>query len=116
MPERAPDVRSLSRLFKALADETGSGSWRSHGELCVCHLEQALRTSQPKLSRHLPRRAAGIVEDGRDGTWVCYRLLRQSDADYERQLRNLVTTFARRSLLRKGLQRLVKRRGPQSCR
>ena len=112
------DVRSFSRLFKALGDETRLRivALLAHGELCVCHLEEALRLSQPKVSRHLATlRAAGVVADRRDGTWVYYRLLRQPDADCERQLRGLVKTFAERSVLRRDLKRLMKVRGPESC-
>jgi ArsR family transcriptional regulator len=112
------EVRSFSRLFKALGDETRLRivALLAHGELCVCHLEEALRLSQPKVSRHLATlRAAGVVEDRRDGTWVYYRLLRQPDADCERQLRSLVSTFAKREVLRKDRERLVKVRGPESC-
>ena len=118
MSSAALDVRSFSRLFKALSDETRLRivALLAHGELCVCHLEEALRLSQPKVSRHLGMlRAAGVVEDRRDGTWVYYRLVRQADADCERQLRSLVKTFAKRSLLRRDLERLVKVRGPESC-
>ena len=113
------DVRSFSRLFRALADETRLRivALLSHGELCVCHLEEALRLSQPKVSRHLAAlRSAGVVEDRRDGTWVYYRLIRQPDADCERQLRGLVRTFAKRGVLRRNLERLVRVRGPGSCR
>jgi len=118
MSAQALDVRSLSRLFKALADETRLRivALLAHGELCVCHLEEALRLSQPKVSRHLATlRAAGVVQDRREGTWVYYRLLPQPDADCERQLQSLVKTFAKRSVLRRDLERLVKVRGPQSC-
>lgn len=118
MPALAPDVRAFSRLFKALADETRLRlvALLSHGDLCVCHLEEALQLSQPKVSRHLATlRSAGVVEPRREGTWVYYRLARQEDADCERQLRRLVATFARRTVVRKDLERLVKVRGPGSC-
>jgi ArsR family transcriptional regulator len=118
MSALALDVRSFSRLFRALGDETRLRivALLSHGELCVCHLEEALRLSQPKVSRHLAiLRSAGVVEHRRDGTWVHYRLARQPDADSERQLRALVGTFARRDVLRRDRQRLVKVRGPRSC-
>jgi len=118
MSSQALDVRSFSRLFKALGDQTRLRivALLSHGELCVCHLEEALKLSQPKVSRHLATlRAAGVVEDRRDGSWVYYGLIRQADADCERQLRGLVKTFAKREVLRKDLERLVKVRGPESC-
>jgi ArsR family transcriptional regulator, arsenate/arsenite/antimonite-responsive transcriptional repressor len=119
MSAAALDVRSFSRLFKALGDETRLRivALLSHGELCVCHIEEALRVSQPKVSRHLAiLRAAGVVDPRRDGTWMYYRLAPQADAECERQLRSLVRTFAKRSVLRSDLERLVKVRGPESCR
>jgi ArsR family transcriptional regulator len=118
MALQALDVRSFSRLFKALGDETRLRivALLSHGELCVCHLEEALRLSQPKVSRHLATlRSAGVVDHRRDGTWVYYRLIRQPDAACERQLSGLVATFAKRSVVRKDLARLVRVRGPESC-
>ena len=39
----------------------------------------------------------------------------QPDAECERQLRGLVRTFAKRGAVRKDLQRLIKVRGPESC-
>src|SRR5205814_1623882 len=80
----ALDVRPLSRLFKALGDETRLRivALLSHGELCVCHVEAALGLSQPHVSRHTAiLRAAGVVEHRRDGTWGYYRLAPQADAD-----------------------------------
>jgi ArsR family transcriptional regulator len=114
----ALDVRSFSRLFKALGDETRLRivALLAHGELCVCHLEEALRLSQPKVSRHLAiLRSAGVVDPRRDGAWVYYTLATQPDAECELQLRSLVKTFAKRSVLRTDLERLIKVRGPESC-
>ncbi len=48
--------------------------------LCVCELVDALKVSQPNASRHLKlMKAAGLVEEQRDGRWVYYRL---KDADH----------------------------------
>jgi ArsR family transcriptional regulator, arsenate/arsenite/antimonite-responsive transcriptional repressor len=113
------EVKSVSRLFKALGDETRLRivALLSHGELCVCHLQEALGLSQSNVSRHLSvLRAAGVVEDRRDGTWVYYRLVRQTDADCERQLRGLVKSFGNRGVLRVDVERLLKTRGPGACR
>src|SRR6185436_247112 len=87
------EVRPISRLFKALADETRLRivALLSQGELCVCHVQEALGLPQPNVSRQLGiLRAAGIVADRRDGTWVYYRLLAQEDPECERHLRALV--------------------------
>ncbi|HXB54772.1 MAG TPA: metalloregulator ArsR/SmtB family transcription factor [Vicinamibacteria bacterium] len=112
------EVGPLARLFKSLGEETRLRivALLSHGELCVCHLEEALRLAQPSVSRHLGTlRAAGVVEHRREGSWVYYRLARQGDPDCERHLRALMRSFGRRSVLRKDLSRLIRIRGPQSC-
>jgi len=79
----ALDVRPLTRLFRALGDETRLRivALLSHGELCVCHLETALDLNQSTASRHLGiLRAAGVVDCRRDGTWVYYRITEQEHA------------------------------------
>jgi len=118
MRPAALDVSPFSRLFKALSDDTRLRivALLAHGELCVCHLEEALGLSQPKVSRHLAiLRSSGVVDHRRDGTWVHYGLATQDDPECEAQLRSLVKTFAKRAVLRHDLERLVKVRGPESC-
>ena len=45
------------------------------GELCVCDLINALKLSQPKVSRHLAElRKCGVLSDNRRGKWVFYQL------------------------------------------
>src|SRR5947207_554107 len=45
-------------------------------EVCVCYFVEILKTSQPKISRHLAYlRRAGIVAARRDGKWMHYRLV-----------------------------------------
>lgn len=113
------EVRSVSRLFKALGDETRLRivALLSHGELCVCHLEAALALTQPNASRQLAvLRSAGVVEPRRQGNWTYYRLAAQEDADCKRQLKSLVSGFARREILKRDVERLLKVKGPTSCR
>jgi ArsR family transcriptional regulator len=116
---RKLEVRPASRLFKALGDETRLRivALLSHGELCVCHLQEALGLSQPHVSRHLAvLRAAGVVEDRRERKWVYYRLARPASADCERHLRAVARAYAGRALLRRDVERLLATRGPQACR
>lgn len=115
----ALDLRSMSRLFKALGDETRLRivALLTHGELCVCHLEAALAIAQPTTSRHLAvLRHAGVVEQRRHGRWAYYRLAQQPDADCARQLRALVGSFGKRAMLKHDVERLLKVRGPGACR
>lgn len=44
-------------------------------ELCVCEYVEALKLSQPKVSRHLAQlRKFGLLSDRREGKWVFYSL------------------------------------------
>src|SRR5215471_21136474 len=72
----------LENLFKALADSTRLRLINLLGdsEVCVCFLVEILRTSQPKISRHLAYlRRAGIVAARREGKWMHYRLTEPPD-------------------------------------
>lgn len=112
------DTRPMTRLLKALADE---GRLRiiallAHCDLCVCHVEEALRLSQPAASRQLAvLRNAGVVESRRQGSWVHYSLAKQRDPDCQRLLREVVRGFSKRKPLKRDLERLVKARGPKAC-
>src|SRR5438874_11522168 len=95
-PAEALEVRPVSRLFKALGDDTRLRivALLSHGELCVCHVQDALGLSQPNASRQLAvLRNAGVAESRRDGTWTYYRLAKQADRLSDRQLPALVRSF-----------------------
>lgn len=111
-------LRGLSRMMKALGDETRLRivALLSHGELCVCHIEGALGLTQPTASRHLSvLRAAGVVDDQRKGTWVYYTMADQLDPDCKSVLRALVGSFAKRDVLKRDVERLLKTRGPNAC-
>jgi ArsR family transcriptional regulator len=67
----------LEFLFKALADHTRLRliSLIGDSEVCVCVLVAILKSSQPKISRHLAYlRRAGLVTARREGKWMHYRL------------------------------------------
>jgi ArsR family transcriptional regulator len=67
----------IETLFKALADRTRLRLIGLLGdqEVCVCFLVEILKTSQPKISRHLAYlRRAQIVAARREGKWMHYRL------------------------------------------
>ena len=112
------DVRPVSQLFKALGDDTRVRivALLSYGELCVCHVQEALGLTQPNASRQLGiLKNAGLLESRRDGTWTYYKLAAQVDEHRRRQLEALVDAFSDRALLRKDVGRLVKARGPGAC-
>jgi len=74
---RASHVASLAQVFSALSDPTRLRLLNliDGREVCVCHLVDVLRQSQPKISRHLAYlRRAGLVRARREGKWMHYRL------------------------------------------
>ena len=73
----------MERALQALGDPTRLRilSLLVGGEVCVCHIHEALRVPQPKASRHLAYlRRANLVEARKDGLWVHYRLANVDDA------------------------------------
>src|ERR1700754_3805089 len=114
----ALDVRPLTRLFRALGDETRLRivALLSHGELCVCHLEAALDLNQSTASRHLRiLKAAGIVDSRREGTWVYYSITEQEHATVAEALDVLTKTFGAERALRLEHARLRKSCGLTAC-
>ncbi|MCU1278777.1 MAG: transcriptional regulator [bacterium] len=112
------EVTPMSRMFKALGDDVRLRivALLSHGELCVCHIEEALSLTQPNASRHLALlRAAGIVAHQRRDKWVYYRLATQPNDDCQRHLKALVSSFAKKGVLGKDVERLLKVKGPGAC-
>lgn len=111
-------VRPLTKLFRALADETRVRivALLAHGELCVCHIEKALELSQPNISRHLGiLRMAGIVDARRDGTWVYYQLAKQENEAVQEMLATLTKTFGAERAIRTDHAKLRKSCGPDAC-
>src|SRR5271163_1314908 len=64
-------------LFKAVADPVRLRllNLLADGEVCVCHLYEALDLPQSTVSRHLAYlRKRGLVVGRKEGLWVHYRL------------------------------------------
>jgi len=78
-------MKSLERIFKALSDETRLkilGLVLRNGPMCVCEVERILQITQSKASRHLRyMRAAGLLEDSREGAIVNYGIPATPGAD-----------------------------------
>ena len=77
-----PRFAQMTRALKALADPTRVRilSLLAGGQVCVCHIHDALAIPQPTASRHLARlRRAGLVDSRREGTWMYYTLAAQPD-------------------------------------
>jgi ArsR family transcriptional regulator len=85
-----PDLKQLESTFKALSDATRLRilALLVDGEVCVCHIHDALRLPQPTVSRHLAYlRRTSLVQARRDATWMHYRL-----APVDPVIRNIVQT------------------------
>jgi len=70
-------------LFKAFADPVRLRllNLLSGGEVCVCHLHDALDLPQSTVSRHLAYlRSRGLVIGRKEGLWVHYRLAKPAGA------------------------------------
>src|SRR6187551_921845 len=111
-------VRPLTKLFRALGDETRLRmvALLSHGELCVCHLETALDESQPNVSRQLGiLKAAGVVDSRRVGSWMYYRIAPQEHEAVATVLSTLTTAFGAEKAIRADHAKLRKSSGPNAC-
>ena len=107
-------LKELDTLFKALADQTRLRilGLLMTGEVCVCHIHESLKISQPKASRHLAYlRRSGLVATRRDGLWVHYRLAASASpvlGAVEQAVRHSLTHSPG---VRKDLERLSKQNG-----
>jgi len=102
-----PVIGRAARLFHALSDETRLEIVRllSHGERCVCELQDVLDAAQSRLSFHLKTlKDAGLVSDRREGRWVYYTLNR--DARPDRRVRFRSEAGEARGQLRPGVLQL----------
>ena len=100
----------LEDLFKALADHTRLRLINMIGdsEVCVCFFVAILKTSQPKISRHLAYlRRARIVTARRDGKWMHYSLSEPPDEHAARIFREVRASLAEHPELQRDREKLL---------
>ena len=93
----AKNKYNIEDLFSALADRTRLRLINLIGdsEVCVCFLVEILKTSQPKISRHLAYlRRARVVTARREGKWMHYRLTEPPDEHAARIFREVRTSLS----------------------
>ena len=98
-------------LFKALADRTRLRLINLIGdsEVCVCFLVEILKTSQPKISRHLAYlRRAQIVTARREGKWMHYRLAEPPDEHAARIFREMRASLTEHPEFQRDREKLEK--------
>ena len=99
----------IETIFKALADATRLRilGLLLTGEVCVCHIHDALRIPQSKTSRHLAYlRRAGLVSARRAGTWMHYRLAALPDPVLATLTQTVTHTLQHQSVVQRDLARL----------
>jgi ArsR family transcriptional regulator len=86
------DAAALAAGFKAVADPTRLRllsliAAHAGGEACVCDLTSDFDLSGPTISHHLKvLREAGLVTGERRGTWIYYRVVRDTLATLSQAL------------------------------
>ena len=107
-------LAEMETVFRALADQTRLRilGLLLTGEVCVCHIHDSLRISQPKASRHLAYlRQSGLVATRREGLWVHYRMATLPDAVLEVVRSTVAHALTHLDIVRKDVQRLRKNTG-----
>jgi ArsR family transcriptional regulator len=107
-------LEDMETVFKALADSTRLRilGLLLTGEVCVCHIHESLKISQPKASRHLAYlRRAGLVDTRRDGLWVHYRMAVLSDGVLRTIHRTVTHALRHLEIVGKDIERLRKLTG-----
>lgn len=79
----ADDLTDEAKLLKILADPNRLRIFvtllRSRTEVCVCDFVEGMDLLQPTVSHHLRvLKDAGLIESTRRGTWVYYRVSRET--------------------------------------
>ena len=100
----------IENLFKALADRTRLRliGLLGDSEVCVCFLVAILKTSQPKISRHLAYlRRAKIVAARREGKWMHYRLVEPPDEHAAGIFREVRASLAEHPELQRDREKLM---------
>jgi len=103
-------LHDMTARFKAFADPTRLRilNLLHERELCVCHLVEVLRESQPKISRHLAiLRSAEVVTVRSDGTWRWYALPEPSGGLRDILLESVHSSLRPTAKLQADLQRLA---------
>ena len=84
--------KQITVIFKALCDENRVQILRilQNGELCACHLLEALNLSQPTLSHHMKVLCdSGLVVGRKDGKWMHYSISEEGTEIAVKVLREL---------------------------
>ena len=96
-------------LFRAFADPVRLRllNLLTGGEVCVCHLHEALDLPQSTVSRHLAYlRKRGLVIGRKEGLWVHYRLAKPASELHRSLIGCLGTCFKEIDVLKEDREKL----------
>lgn len=99
----------LETLLRALADRTRLRllNLLRDQEVCVCFFVEALKTSQPKISRHLAYlRNSGLVTARREGLWMHYRIVPPENPAERKVLQQVLASLQFDREMQKDFERL----------
>jgi ArsR family transcriptional regulator len=105
-------LESSIELFKAVADPVRFRllNLLVNGEVCVCHLHDALELPQSTVSRHLAYlRKRGLVVGRKEGLWVHYRLAKPAGELHRNLIRCVGACFKEVDTLKQDRQKLDRR-------
>jgi ArsR family transcriptional regulator len=104
-------MKNLASIFKALSDESRLRIYNillASGELCVCDIEQTLRFTQTKVSRHLAYlKRAGLVKDRKQGLWMLYSITEPKHEEQKQLLRTIAEGLRSNPLAQKDAKLLA---------
>jgi ArsR family transcriptional regulator len=101
----------LEKLLKGLADRTRLRllNLMRDQEVCVCYFVEVLKTTQPKVSRHLAYlRKSGMVAARREGYWMHYRIVAPKSVAAASVLKQVMASLAEDSQMQRDLTVLQK--------
>jgi ArsR family transcriptional regulator, arsenate/arsenite/antimonite-responsive transcriptional repressor len=109
-------LSTMEGLFKALGDATRLRilGLLLTGEVCVCHIHDALNIPQSKASRHLAYlRRMGLVDTRRAGQWIFYRLGALPEPAMEAIYQTVRHALTHMAVIQRDASRITKKTG--SC-
>jgi ArsR family transcriptional regulator len=104
----------MNTALRALADPTRLRilALLKGGEVCVCHIHEALAIPQPTASRHLASlRRAGLVDTRKAGLWVHYSLAKMPDTVLETLVETVTHCVGHAATIARDKKRLARATG-----
>jgi len=105
-------METLAKVFKALSDPSRLRIINllvHSGELCVCDIEDVLKCTQTKVSRHLAYlKRVGLLDDRKKGLWMLYSLAKPKTEEQQQILECVTRLLRSNPVARKDAKMLTK--------